>query len=119
MTLNDIGNSGRGPALYCLTPSTKCCSNSETPNEATVIREWYLPDGRQLSSAGTTFSREQVSSAVSLYRNGSTSPTGVFSCEVPDASGNSQNIYVGIYPQSDGENSLIKYVGQHILASIT
>ena len=105
MTLNDIGSRPFGPALYCLTPSIECCSNSETPNEATVIREWYLPDGRQLSSAGTTFSREQVSSAVSLYLNGGTPPTGVFRCEVPDASGKSQSIYVGIYPSTDGEIS--------------
>ena len=107
MTLNDIGSRSLGPALYCLTPSIECCSNSETPNEATVIREWYLPDGRQLSSAGTMLGREQVSSAVSLYRNGGTSSTEVFRCEVPDASGNSQSIYVGIYPLTDGENNLL------------
>ena len=107
VTLTDIGSRPSGPALYCLTPSTECCSNSEIPNEDTVIREWYLPDGTQLSSAGTTFSREQVSSAVTLYRNGGTSPTGVFHCEVPDASGNSWSIYVGIYPSTDGENYYI------------
>ena len=103
VTLTNIGDSSSGPALYCLTPSTECCSSSETPNEATVTREWYLPDGRQLSSAGTVFSRGQVSSAVSLYRNGGTSPTGVFRCEVPDASGTSQSLYVGIYPLTDGK----------------
>ena len=115
VTLNDIGIRflDFGPALYCLTPSTECCSRSETPNEATVIREWYLPDGGQLLSTGT-FSREQVSSAVSLYRNGVTSPTGVFRCEVPDASGNSQNIYVGIYPTTDGKQNLY-YLDPHIL----
>ena len=107
MTLNDIGNRFFGPALYCLTPSIECCSSSKTPNEATVIREWYLPDGRQLSSAGTTFSREQVSSAVTLYHDGGTSPTGVFHCEVPDASGNSQSIYVGIYRLTDGKQNVI------------
>ena len=103
VTLTDIGSSFSGPALFCLTPNTQCCSDSETPNEASVTREWYLPNGRQLSSAGTTFSRGQVSSAVSLYRNSGTSPTGVFRCEIPDTSGTSQNIYVGIYTQGDGE----------------
>ena len=90
-------------ALFCLTPSLECCSDSETPNAASVTREWYLPDGRVVSSAGTVFSREQVSSAVALYRSGGTSPSGVFRCEIPDANGTSQNIYVGIYPQGDGE----------------
>ena len=89
-------------ALFCLTPSLECCSDSETPNEASVLREWYLPDGRPVPSAETIFSSEQLSSAVSLYRSGGTSPTGVFRCEIPDTSGNSQNIYVGIYPQGDG-----------------
>ena len=102
MTQTDIGSTSFGPALFCLTPSTECCSDTETPNEATVTREWYLPDGRQLSSAGTVFSREQVSSAVSLYRNGGTSLSGVFRCDVPDASGNSQSIYIGLYPSTDG-----------------
>ena len=103
VTLTDIGSTSSGPALFCLTPSTECCSDTETPNEATVTREWYLPDGRQLSSAGTVFSREQVSSAVSLYRNGGTSLSGVFRCDVPDANGNSQSIFIGLYPSTDGE----------------
>ena len=102
MTLTDIGDRFDGPALFCLTPSTDCCSATETPNEATVTREWYLPDGTVLPAI-TSFSREQVSSAVSLYRNGATSPTGVFRCDVPDASGTSQNIFVGIYPSTDGK----------------
>ena len=38
---------------------------------------------------------------MSLYHNSGTSPTGVFHCQIPDASGTSQNIYVGIYPESD------------------
>ena len=32
-------------------------------------------------------------------------PSGVYHCEIPDASGTSQNIYVGIYPEGDGEIS--------------
>ena len=103
MTLTDIGDRFNGPALFCLTPSTDCCSATETSNEPTVTREWYLPDGTVPPYTGTSFSREQVSSAVSLYRNGATSPTGVFRCDVPDASGTSQSIFVGIYPLTDGK----------------
>ena len=103
ITVTDIGSSFFMSALFCLTPSLECCSDSETPNAASVTREWYLPDGTPVSSAGTVFSREQVSSAVALYRSGGTSPAGVYRCEIPDASGTSQNIYIGIYPQGDGE----------------
>ena len=108
VTLTDIGDIFNGPALFCLTPSTDCCSATETPNEATVTREWYLPDETLLSSAGIAFSRDQVSSAVSLYRNGATSPTGVFRCDVPDASGTSQSIFVGVYPLTDGMRQHLK-----------
>ena len=106
MTVTDIGSSFFMSALFCLTPSLECCSDSETPNAASVTREWYLPDGRPVPSAGTVFSREQVSSAVAFYRSGGTSPSGVFHCEIPDASGTSQNIYVGIYPQGAGKLQL-------------
>ena len=104
MTLTDIGDRFNGPALFCLTPNTDCCTDDMTPNKANVLREWYLPDGILLLFAGTAFSREQVSSAVSLYHNGATSPTGVFRCDVPDASGTSQSIYIGIYSLTDGKN---------------
>ena len=98
VTVTDIGNRFFGPALYCLTPSTECCSSS-------VSGEWYLPDGTPVSSSSSTpFSRNQVPSAVSLLRNIVTPPTGVFRCEIPDASGIRQDdVYVGIYPDGDGE----------------
>ena len=103
VTVTDIGSSFFMSALFCLTPSLECCSDSETPNAASVTREWYLPDGTPVPSTGTVFSREQVSSAVALYRSGGTSPSGVYCCEIPDASATRQNIYIGIYPQGDGE----------------
>ena len=43
-------------------------------------------------------------SAVSLHRGSGTLPSGVFHCEISGASGTSQNIYVGIYPQGVGED---------------
>ena len=105
MTTTDIGESFFMSALFCLTPSLECCSDSETPNAANVIREWYLPDGRPMSSVNSPFIKSRVSSAVSLHRdpfNFDTAPSGVYRCEIPDAIGTSQNIYVGIYPLRDG-----------------
>ena len=106
VTMTDIGRTFLMSALFCLTPSLECCSDSETPNAASVTREWYLPDGRPVSSTNSPFVKHRVSSAVSLYNNRFSSvpaPSGVYRCEIPDASGNSQNIYVGIYPLRDGE----------------
>ena len=34
-------------------------------------------------------------------------PSGMYHCEIPDASGTSQNLYVGIYPQEDGELKML------------
>ena len=93
-------------ALFCLTSSLECCSDSETPNAASVTREWYLPDGRPVTSPNSPFIKSRVSSAVSLYRDvfsSTTAASGVYRCEIPDASGAGKNIYVGIYPQGDGE----------------
>jgi hypothetical protein len=39
---------------------------------------------------------------VRLYKNGTTSQAGIFHCEIPDSSGENQNIYVGIYHHSKG-----------------
>ena len=108
VTLTDIGTRFTGPALYCLTPSTECCGSS-------VSGEWYLPDGTAVSSSTTPFSRSQVPSAVSLRRGSSTPSSGVYRCEIPDASGTSQNIYVGIYPQGGGEMSILNnFCAMHV-----
>ena len=106
VTVTDIGSSLLMSALFCLTPSLECCGESETPNAASVTREWYLPDDRPVTSANSPFDKSQVPSAVSLHRdpfNFDPPPSGMYRCEIPDASGTSQNIYVGIYPQGDGE----------------
>ena len=105
MTVTDIGTR-IGLGLYCLSPSLGCCSDSETPNAASVTREWYLPDGRAVTSDNSPFIKTRVSSAVSLHRDpfiSTTAESGVYRCEIPDASGTSQDIYVGIYHQGDGE----------------
>ena len=108
VTVSDIGDSFFMSALFCLTPSLECCSDSETPNAASVTREWYLPDGTPVTSDNSPFIRSRVSSAVSLRNNlfsSKTARSGVYRCEIPDASGTSQNIYVGMYSsqQRDGQ----------------
>ena len=109
VTVTDIGRSSFMSSLFCLTPSLECCSDSETPNAARVTREWYLPDGRSLTSDNSPFIKNQVSSAVSLHRDrfsSNTASVGVYRCEIPDASGTSQNIHIGIYPREDGEMNI-------------
>ena len=113
MPETDIGSSFFMSALFCLTPSLECCSDSETSNAASVTREWYLPDATPLTSDNSPFIKNRVSSAVSLHRdlfNDNTVPSGVYHCEIPDANGTSKNVYVGIYPQGDGEINQYDYL---------
>ena len=67
VTVTDIGSGFYRSALFCLTPNLECCSDSETPNAASVTREWYLSDGRPLTSDNSPFIKSQVSSAISLH----------------------------------------------------
>ena len=105
VTVTDIGTSFFSSALFCLTSSLECCSDSETPNAASMTREWYLPDGSAVTSVNSPFTKTRVSSAVSLHTSDpfTTAESGVYRCEIPDASGTSQDIYVGIFPLGDGE----------------
>ena len=127
VTVTDIGSIFMS-ALFCLTTRLECCSESETPNAASVTREWYLPDGRPVTSASSPFIKSRVSSAVSLHRDlfsFITAPRGIYHCEIPDANGTSQDIYVGIYPQGYGEikhlliSSLFKILSHAASPSIT
>ena len=90
VTLNDIAeNDG---ALLCYTNSVDCCKNTQS--------EWYFPNGTTVgtSDAGSDLYRNRGPSVVRLNRrNNAMMPTGVFHCEIPDASGTRQDIYVGIY----------------------
>ena len=92
VNIMDIGNDSA--ALICTTANSGCCSsaNSET--------QWYFPNGSQvLSNPNMTLSRTRSTSpgTVRLNRNSEATTTGVFRCDISDASGDLQSLYVGIY----------------------
>ena len=61
-----------------------------------------MPDGHPVGDR-STFHRERGSTVVRLLHNhDATSPTGVFRCEISDASRKIQNIYVGVYTEGEG-----------------
>ena len=93
-------------ALLCYTNALNCCKIT-----GQFVGEWYFPSGIAIgtSAADENFFRDRDRSVVRLNRrNNATSPTGVFRCKIPDEIGNFQNIYVGIYPQSEGAPNIIK-----------
>ena len=87
--------------LICLTNFTACCSNSETGGTGS-LGKWRLPDGSLVpggaSGSTATIIRTRGRSAVLLHRRHNVlEPTGVFTCEVPDASGVLRFVYIYIY----------------------
>ena len=96
VAIGDIGVEDN--SLLCLTDSTQCCRGSDNPNGA--LGEWYFPGGSPVPD-GTDTSRDifrnRGASVVRLNRrNNAQSPTGVYRCEIPDASRTTQNIFVGV-----------------------
>ena len=92
VAIGDIGVGGN--ALLCVTNSAQCCNINE------ALGEWYFPDD-SLVPDGTVPSRDifrnRGASVVRLNRrNNAQSPTGVYRCEMPVASGTNQNIFVGV-----------------------
>ena len=86
----------------CITDLVDC---SESP----VFGNWYYPDGStvQLNHGGTgsfqsnrgqneVRSGQQFYGSVRLWRRYSPPERGLFRCELPDANGVNQNLYVNI-----------------------
>ena len=86
-------------ALCCLTNLTECCRNSNTAVDG-PLGDWVHPDQSVVSNSvsGTDVYRTRGPSAVLLnYRNNAMEPTGMFTCEVPDAGGVDRSLYVLIH----------------------
>ena len=85
-------------ALMCLTPLTSCCRSSDTGTSS--LGDWRYPDKALISSrsGGDSISRSRGPSSVILHRtNNAMSPTGVYTCEIPDANGTTKQLDVYLY----------------------
>ena len=97
VTITNIGTGSA--ALLCTTTRPGCCFSGQG-------NEWYLPNGTPLSNSNTQpyyRTRSRSPGTVLLHRNLVATTTGVFNCTIPDASGDLQSIYVGIYTATTGE----------------
>ena len=106
MTLGEIGEDSA--ALFCLTNEIDCCRSSDTPPDVRAIGEWFLPNGSSVDNEGSgdDIYRGRGPSFVRLQRRNNAQTNGVFRCEVPDASGTNQQLYVGVYPVTSGSPSI-------------
>ena len=83
-----------GFSLVCVTTNVnlQCCRGADNPN-GVGRGEWYLPNGtRILNTPDTNFYRTRNNEQVHLNRrNKAISPTGVFTCEVPNDADSTMN----------------------------
>ena len=105
VTITDIGTGSA--ALICTTTNLACCLSTDGSH-------WYFPNGSTVQRTGTTYNRTRTISAdtgsatVRLHRNPGATTRGVFRCDIPDASGDLQSLYVGIYTATTGESCILK-----------
>ena len=110
VTITDIGTGSA--ALLCTTTFIPCCYSGPSPGT-----HWYFPNGSRVNSTNTLpYYRTRTDSlfsppgAVLLHRNSGATTTGVFCCDVLDASGTFQSLYVGIYTATTGESCTVKSI---------
>ena len=88
-------------ALVCATTYRPCCSSFENPET-----QWYFPNGSRVpNNPNLPYQRTRVRElgTVILSRNSESTTTGHFRCDIPDATGVTQSLYVGIYTCATGE----------------
>jgi len=97
--MTDIGTGNA--ALACTTTYTPCCGSA---NQET---QWYFPNGSRIpNNPNLPYQRVRGTNPgrVILNRNFESTTTGIFHCTIPDASGVTQSLYVGIYDGHTGES---------------
>ena len=97
-------------ALMCTTTFIYCCFSGPPPGT-----HWYFPNGTRVERFNTLpYYRSRTDAKISplgtvlLHRNPEGTTTGVFRCEIRDATGIFQSIYVGIYTTTTGESCTLK-----------
>ena len=103
VTIMDIGTGSA--ALICTTTYIPCCFSTPPPGT-----HWYFPNGSQVQNTDTLpYYRRRADvkhdppGRVILHCNPGATTTGIFCCEILDASGDFQSLCVGIYTATTGE----------------
>ena len=95
--LTEVGASS--DALICLTTLMECCRGTDT-NGAGAMGSWRFPNGSFIlsQSGGASLSRSRGPSSVLLHRiNSAMSPTGVYTCGIPDANNTDTELNIYLY----------------------
>lgn len=89
--------------LLCRTNKMDCCGSGQVTGGGT-LGHWFFPNGTLVDSRSSNldvgrtdfFFRNRFRSVVRLLRVGHPLETGLFRCEVPDASNINQSLYVNV-----------------------
>ena len=98
--IDDIGE-GDEAALICITDLTQCCRvgiDTESLGD-TVLGWWFYPNGTDVPVAGEgydVYSSRGPSIVHINRRNNIRSPTGLYCCEVPDATNTVRRVCANI-----------------------
>ena len=96
---NEIGEGTM--ALFCFTNKLNCCSGTFG-----LSGEWYFPNGSAVEkkrNGGAVYRNRDLSVVRLNQKSISSSPAGIFHCEIPLKNGTNKSLYVGIYPTSSGK----------------
>lgn len=97
--LRQLGDPNRdgGEGLHCHTDLSTCCSAEEGSHRG----DWYFPDGSRLPFSGDDdiFEGRAERRVYLRRRNNSTTPTGLYHCDIPTSENPDVNIpvYVGVH----------------------
>ena len=101
VTLEDIGE--WDDALLCLTDNRMCCARAQVPGGG-ILGDWYYPNGTGVANSGVMweFYRNRGPSVVRLNRRRG-GENGIYRCEIPDAAGVEQTMFIGVYTANTGK----------------
>ena len=113
VTNTDIGTGSA--ALVCTTTLPGCCHSGHQETQ------WYFPNGSQVPnnpSLPYQRNRGRNPGRVILIRNSESTTTGIFHCDIPDASGVTQSLYVGIYDSGTGESCTLSSITGYLQGQV-
>ena len=98
VAMTDIGTGDA--VLLCTTTYRPCCSSANPETQ------WHFPNGSQVQNNPNLpyqRTRGRFSGTVILSRNSESTISGIFRCDIPDASGVLQSLRIRIYTCATGE----------------
>ena len=106
-------DSNKSP-LYCSTDKEDCCTDSS------IGGYWFLPNGSEVPSSNrqslyTTVGNQTVGLNVNMDASSDLNellPRGIYHCEIMDEKNITHYLYVGIYPEDEGNIIISHYATQ-------